>query len=171
MAGANRRRIFRLPRRADQQRGDRRIPLSHHRSLAPAIVPAQPAGEVGLVADGEAALLDVLLAGAAVAIERDDALGRPRQVGNDEADTRAKLARVPFDLRHAQVDRGIAAARIGVCAPSQPWAVPGGGAGMSITMNRALWIRSRWAGFKRSFSRSPSALRSADCSAEVSTLL
>ena len=36
MARANRRRIFRLPRRADEQRGDRRIPLPRHRPLAPA---------------------------------------------------------------------------------------------------------------------------------------
>src|SRR5712671_606211 len=54
LAWPNRRRIFRLPRRADQQRGDRRIPLPRHRSLVPATVPAQPEGTAGVVADGEA---------------------------------------------------------------------------------------------------------------------
>jgi hypothetical protein len=34
---------------------------------------------------------------AALVVERDDALGWPRQVGDDEADTRVKLARMPFD--------------------------------------------------------------------------
>jgi hypothetical protein len=41
---------------------------------------------------------DVLLAGAAVAVERDDALRRPRQVRDDEADPRIEPARVPLDL-------------------------------------------------------------------------
>src|SRR5215472_1448580 len=35
------RRLLRLPRRADEQRGDRRPPLSRHRSLVPASLPAQ----------------------------------------------------------------------------------------------------------------------------------
>src|SRR6266851_4969237 len=35
-----------------------------------------------------------------VVVERDDALCWPRQVGDDEADARIKLARVPLDLRH-----------------------------------------------------------------------
>jgi D-threo-aldose 1-dehydrogenase len=43
---------------------------------------------------------DVLLAGAAVVVEGDDALGRPRQVGDDETDARIKLAGVPLDLGH-----------------------------------------------------------------------
>ena len=54
MARANRRRLFRLPRRADQQRGDRCFPLPRHRSLAPASLPAQPEGTIGVAADGEA---------------------------------------------------------------------------------------------------------------------
>jgi hypothetical protein len=44
--------------------------------------------------------LDVLLASAAVVVEADDTLGRPRQVGDDEANPRAKLARMPLDLGH-----------------------------------------------------------------------
>jgi hypothetical protein len=35
-----------------------------------------------------------------VVVEGDDALRGPRQVGDDEADARTKLARVPFNLRH-----------------------------------------------------------------------
>src|SRR5271156_7103879 len=46
------------------------------------------------------ALFDPLLRCAAVVVEGDDALGRSRQVGDDEADTRVKLAGVPLDLRH-----------------------------------------------------------------------
>ncbi len=33
-------------------------------------------------------------------VEGHDALRRPRQVGDDEADPRAKLARMPLDLRY-----------------------------------------------------------------------
>src|SRR4051812_17852508 len=44
------------------------------------------------------ALFDVLLACAAPVIEGNDALSGPRQVGDDEADARVQLARVPFDL-------------------------------------------------------------------------
>ena len=46
------------------------------------------------------AFLDVLLAGAALVLEDDDALGRARQVGDDETDARVQLARMPFDLGH-----------------------------------------------------------------------
>jgi hypothetical protein len=46
------------------------------------------------------AFLDVLLARAALVIEGDDALGRPRQIGDDEADPRIKLTGVPLDLGH-----------------------------------------------------------------------
>jgi hypothetical protein len=46
------------------------------------------------------ALFDELLTGAALIVEGDDALGRPRQVGDDEADPRVKLARMPLDLCH-----------------------------------------------------------------------
>jgi hypothetical protein len=45
------------------------------------------------------AFFDPLLAVAAVVVEGDDALGRPRQVGDDEADAWAKLAGMPLDPR------------------------------------------------------------------------
>jgi hypothetical protein len=48
--------------------------------------------------DRTLALFDLLLAGAAVVVEGNDALGRPRQVSDDKADTRIKLAGVPLDL-------------------------------------------------------------------------
>ena len=54
MARANRRRLFRLSRRADEQRGDRGLSLPRHRSLVPASVPAQSEGTLGVAADGEA---------------------------------------------------------------------------------------------------------------------
>jgi hypothetical protein len=41
-----------------------------------------------------------LLAGAALVVEGHHALGRPRQVGDDEADPRIKLAWMPLDFRH-----------------------------------------------------------------------
>ena len=50
--------------------------------------------------DRALALFDRLFAGAALVVERDDALGRSRQVGDNEADTRVKLIGVPLDLRH-----------------------------------------------------------------------
>src|ERR1700730_488576 len=53
MACANRRRVFRLPRRADQSRGDCCIPLPRRQPLAPATMSAQPESEAGLDADGE----------------------------------------------------------------------------------------------------------------------
>jgi pimeloyl-ACP methyl ester carboxylesterase len=53
MARPSRRRLFRLPRRADEQRGDRRIPLPCHRSLALASLSAQSEGAPGMAADGE----------------------------------------------------------------------------------------------------------------------
>ena len=40
----------------------------------------------------------ILFASAALVVERDDALGRSRQVGDNEADTRVKLTRMPLDL-------------------------------------------------------------------------
>ena len=46
------------------------------------------------------AFLDVLLARAALDVEGDAALGRPRRVGHDEADTPLKLIRMPLDLGH-----------------------------------------------------------------------
>jgi len=39
-----------------------------------------------------------LLARAALVVEGDDILGGSRYVGDDEADPRIKLARIPFDL-------------------------------------------------------------------------
>src|SRR6516164_6863506 len=54
MAGADRRRIFRLPRRTDQWRGDCCISLPRRHPLAPATMPAQPEGTTGVDADGEA---------------------------------------------------------------------------------------------------------------------
>jgi hypothetical protein len=49
--------------------------------------------------DRALAFFDVLLAGAAVVVEGNDALSRPLQVGDDEADARTKLAGVPLDRR------------------------------------------------------------------------
>src|SRR5205823_10250001 len=46
--------------------------------------------------DRPLSFLDVLLRGAAMVVEGDDALSRPRQVGDDEADARVKLARMPL---------------------------------------------------------------------------
>ena len=79
---------------------------------------AQEVGEVvgkgvelephGVVAEGVAgqprpaqrilALADPLLGGAAAVVELADPLGRPLQVGDDEADARIELALVPLDL-------------------------------------------------------------------------
>src|SRR5690242_9146432 len=39
-------------------------------------------------------------AGPGLVIEGDDALGRACQIGDDEADARVQLARMPFDLGH-----------------------------------------------------------------------
>ena len=50
--------------------------------------------------DRALSFFDPLLACPALIIERDNALGRPRQIGNDEADARVQLARMPFDLGH-----------------------------------------------------------------------
>jgi hypothetical protein len=41
-----------------------------------------------------------LLRCATLIVEGNDALGRPRQIGDDEADTRVKLAQMPLDLGH-----------------------------------------------------------------------
>jgi hypothetical protein len=43
-------------------------------------------------------LLNPLVARAALVVEGDDVLGAPRHVGDDDADTRIKLARMPFYL-------------------------------------------------------------------------
>jgi hypothetical protein len=54
VAGANRRWILRLPRRADQQHGIIRVSLPRSCPVAPAALPAEPEGIRGLGADGEA---------------------------------------------------------------------------------------------------------------------
>jgi hypothetical protein len=54
MAQPGCRRLFHLPRRADEQRGDRCLPPPRHRALAPAPLPAQPKGPSGVAADDEA---------------------------------------------------------------------------------------------------------------------
>ena len=48
--------------------------------------------------DGILAFLDVLFRRAALIVEGDDALGRSRQVSDDEADARIQFARMPHDL-------------------------------------------------------------------------
>src|SRR5450755_4994564 len=53
MARAGRRRVLRLPCRADQQRGIIRVPLPRRCALASATVPAQPESVRGVGADGE----------------------------------------------------------------------------------------------------------------------
>jgi hypothetical protein len=55
------------------------------------------AGKTG-PSDRALALLDPLFARAALVVEGDDIFGRPRQVGDDEANTRIQFARMPFDL-------------------------------------------------------------------------
>src|SRR3984893_2301927 len=53
MARANRRRIFRLPRRADQQPGAERVSIPRPRSLASAVMPAQPKSKSAMDANDE----------------------------------------------------------------------------------------------------------------------
>jgi hypothetical protein len=48
--------------------------------------------------DRTLALLDPLLRYAALVVEGDNALGRTRQAGDDKADARVQLARMPLDL-------------------------------------------------------------------------
>jgi hypothetical protein len=48
--------------------------------------------------DRALSVFDPLLRRAALVVEGDDALGRPRQVGHNETDARVKLARMPLDL-------------------------------------------------------------------------
>jgi hypothetical protein len=50
--------------------------------------------------DRALAFFDVLLAGAAVVVERNETLHRPRQVGDDKADARIKLTWMLLDLGH-----------------------------------------------------------------------
>jgi len=53
--------------------------------------------------DGAFSLFDPLLCCAALVVEGDDALSRPRQIGDYEADARVQLARMPLDLGHDAV--------------------------------------------------------------------
>src|SRR6266851_10169953 len=53
MARANRRRLFRLPRRADQQPGAERVSIPRPRSLASAAMPAQPKSKNAMDAHDE----------------------------------------------------------------------------------------------------------------------
>ncbi len=53
MACSSRRRLLRLPRRADQRLGVVRIPISCRRPLASSAMPAQSASGIGMDADGE----------------------------------------------------------------------------------------------------------------------
>ena len=55
---------------------------------------------------GVLAFLDALLGRAALIVETDDTFGRARQVGDDEADTGIKLARMPFDFGHDTARHG-----------------------------------------------------------------
>ena len=48
--------------------------------------------------DGVLTFLHMLLPGAALIVEGDDTRGPARQVGDDEADPRIQLARMPFGL-------------------------------------------------------------------------
>jgi Reverse transcriptase (RNA-dependent DNA polymerase) len=54
LAGASRRRIPRLPRRADQQSGNRHVPLPRRRPLASDIEPTQPTISTHVAADEDA---------------------------------------------------------------------------------------------------------------------
>src|SRR5215217_3816965 len=53
MARANRRRIFRLPRRADQQPGAERVSIPRPHALASAVMPAQPKSTSAVAANDE----------------------------------------------------------------------------------------------------------------------
>src|SRR6267378_7643401 len=53
MARANRRRLFRLPRCADQQPGAERVSIPRPRSLASAVMPAQPKSKSAMDANDE----------------------------------------------------------------------------------------------------------------------
>ena len=66
--------------------------------LQPHLVVVEPAARQPRPVEGVFAFLDVLLGGAAPVIEAHHPVGFHRQVGDDEADTREQLARVPFDL-------------------------------------------------------------------------
>src|SRR6516162_9275732 len=73
------------------------------------------------------AFLDPLFRRAALVVEGDDALRRPRQVGHDEADARIQFAGVPLDLGYhpaAFVPALCLIAEAGVVAPHLVWRSP-----------------------------------------------
>ncbi len=57
-------------------------------------------GKIGGPVDRVLAFLDMLLRRASSIVELRHPLGRSRQVGDDEADARVQLARMPLDLGH-----------------------------------------------------------------------
>src|SRR5260221_7609895 len=63
--------------------------------------------------DRSLSFLDPLFACAALLVESDDPLGRTRQVGDDEADARIKLARMPLDFGDHPARLGPASSLIG----------------------------------------------------------
>jgi hypothetical protein len=76
------------------------------------------------------AFLDPLLAFAALVVEGDDPLGRARQVGDDKADARIKLAGMPFDFGDHPASLGPASRLIGEIGMEpthvvrgSPWAI------------------------------------------------
>src|SRR5271166_4387148 len=66
--------------------------------LEPHSVGGERAAREPRPSDRSLALLDPLLARPTLVVEGDDIRGRPRHVGDDEADARVKFARMPFDL-------------------------------------------------------------------------
>jgi len=80
--------------------------------------------------DRALALFDILLASAAVVVEGNDALGRSRQVGDDKADTRIKLAGVPH-VAVAAPSLGRADAKVDLCHSADE-------AGPGTNLQRAL---------------------------------
>jgi len=66
--------------------------------LQPDLVVAEPPARQPRPVEGVLPFLDVLLGGAALVVEPHHPVRLHRQVGDDEADTREQLARMPFDL-------------------------------------------------------------------------
>jgi hypothetical protein len=69
-------------------------------------------------------LFDVLLAGAAVVVEADDALGRPRQVGDDEADARTKLTRMSISFARIGAARSASKPSSAITVSGRPASPP-----------------------------------------------
>ena len=100
------------------------------------------------------AFLDVLLARAALVVEGDDTLDRPRQVGDDKADARVQLAWMPLDLGHDAARlvpalRPIGEAGVVAGAPRAAGGRPGASADSRSGTARRCWLaagsRSRYA--------------------------